>query len=73
MMGSNREGWCKYHRIKGNTTGDYMHLKREIERLIQQGHLQGYVRRSLDEVRWQTRVARDVKDKSSETNKNLPE
>jgi hypothetical protein len=38
-MGLDQNAWCKYHTIKGHTTDDCIHLKREIENLIQDGKL----------------------------------
>ncbi len=42
VMGCNKDAWCKYHRVRGHDTDDCIHLKREIEKLIQSGKLRGY-------------------------------
>ena len=44
VMGDDKDAWCKYHRVRGHDTDDCMHLKREIEKLIQSGKLRGYTR-----------------------------
>ncbi|KAL0416411.1 UNVERIFIED_CONTAM: hypothetical protein Slati_3473000 [Sesamum latifolium] len=36
--------FCRFHNDYGHTTEEYRHLKNEIERLIQNGYLQEYVR-----------------------------
>jgi len=51
VMGSDKDAWCKYHRVKGHDTDDCLHLKREIERLIQNGKLRGYAKEKYDEDR----------------------
>jgi len=43
-MGNDAEAWCKYHRIWGHTTDNCWQLKKEIEKLIQEGKLRGYIR-----------------------------
>jgi len=43
-MGTDPEAWCKYHRIRGHTTDNCWQLKKEIEKLIQDGKLKRYVR-----------------------------
>jgi hypothetical protein len=43
-MGGDLDAWCKYHRMKGHTTDDCIHSKNEIEKLIQNGRLRGFVR-----------------------------
>jgi len=43
MMGPDTRSWCKYYSLKGHTTHDFLHLKREIERLIRQGQLRRYI------------------------------
>lgn len=52
VMGSGPGRWCKFHMVKGHQTEDCHYLKKEIERLIQEGHLKKYVKsassRSLD-------------------------
>jgi len=32
-MGSDRDGWCKYHRIRGHDTNSCVHLRQEIEKI----------------------------------------
>jgi len=36
--------WCKYHMIRGHSTDNCYQLKKEIEKLIQEGKIQGYVK-----------------------------
>jgi len=48
-MGGNKDAWCKYHCVRGHDTDDCIHLKREIEKLIQNGKLRGYTRGRRDE------------------------
>lgn len=43
-MGSEPRRWCKLHRVKGHHTEDFYQLKKEIEWLIQEGHLKKYVK-----------------------------
>jgi len=69
-MGLDQNAWCKYHRIKGHTTDDYIHLKRDIEKLIQDGKLSGYVkgnhveeRRLLEEPNKDRKDDRDMDQK----------
>ncbi|XP_024626709.1 uncharacterized protein [Medicago truncatula] len=44
FLGNNRDAWCKYHMIQGHDTDECVHLKREIEKLIQSGKLRGYAK-----------------------------
>jgi len=48
-MGRDKDAWCKYHRVRGNDTDDCIHLKREIDKVIQNGKLRGYTRGRRDE------------------------
>jgi len=48
-MGGDKVAWCKYHHVRGHDTDDCIHLKREIEKLIQNGKLRGYTRGRRDE------------------------
>jgi len=76
MIVSNPKGWCKYHKINGHTTNDCIHLKREIERLVQNGQLRDYIKRNQDEdrdLRGRTSEVRGTKDKDHEPNKNTQE
>ncbi|XP_024630733.1 uncharacterized protein [Medicago truncatula] len=52
-MGHDLEAWSKYHKIRGHTTDNCWRLKKEIDKLIQEGKLGGYVKgeRSEDEGR----------------------
>ena len=43
-MGSDPDACCKYHRIRGHTTDNCWQLRKEIDRLIQEGKLRGYVK-----------------------------
>lgn len=47
MMGPDTGAWCKYHSFKGHTTHECLHLKREIERMIQQGQLRRYINKKV--------------------------
>jgi hypothetical protein len=38
-MGKDKNKWCKYHRIRGHDTDSCVHLRQEIEKLIQSGKL----------------------------------
>ena len=59
IMGGNKDAWCKYHRVRGHDTDDCIHLKREIEKLIQNGKLRGYTRGKRDEDGEGTNRSRD--------------
>ena len=59
IMGSNKDAWCKYHRVRGHDTDDCIHLKREIEKLIQSGKLRGYTKGRHDENGRGTNEVRD--------------
>jgi hypothetical protein len=48
-MGEDRDKWCKYHKLRGHDTDSCIHLRREIEKLIQSGKLRGYARDRRDE------------------------
>ncbi|RDX88257.1 hypothetical protein CR513_30180, partial [Mucuna pruriens] len=50
-MGKDKDGWCDFHQAFGHITEDYWALKTQIEKLVQAGHLNRYVRRSSDERR----------------------
>jgi len=43
-MGNDLEAWWKYHRIQGHTTDNCWRLKKEIDKLIQEGKLRGHVK-----------------------------
>ena len=43
-MGKNQEEYCIYHRTRGHSTDHCKELKNQIEMIIQEGHLQRYVR-----------------------------
>jgi len=59
VMGNNKDTWCKYHRVRGQDTDDCLHLKGEIERLIQNGKLRGYAKEKYDEDRRRSDETRD--------------
>lgn len=62
-MGLNQNVWCKYQRIKGHTIDDRIHLKREIEKLIQDGKLRGYVKgKHGEEGRRPEEPTKDIRD-----------
>lgn len=44
MMGSESGRWYKFHRVKGLYIEDCYQLQKEIETLIQKGHLKKYVK-----------------------------
>ncbi|RDX65198.1 hypothetical protein CR513_56161, partial [Mucuna pruriens] len=46
MMGKEKSSWCDFHRAFGHTTEDCWGLKTQIEKLVQSGHLDGYVQQS---------------------------
>lgn len=43
-MGLELGRWCKFHKVKGYHTKDFYQLKKEIECLIQEGHLKKYIK-----------------------------
>ncbi|RDX94534.1 hypothetical protein CR513_23077, partial [Mucuna pruriens] len=45
-MGKERSSWCDFHRAFGHTTEDCWGLKTQIEKLVQNGHLDRYVQQS---------------------------
>ncbi|RDX91693.1 hypothetical protein CR513_26283, partial [Mucuna pruriens] len=51
VMGKDKEGWCDFHRAFGHTTEDCWALRTQIEKLVQEGHLNRYVRQSPDKRR----------------------
>jgi len=59
IMGSNKDAWCKYHRVRGHYTDNCIHLKRDIEKLIQSGKLRGYTKGRHDENGRGTNEVRD--------------
>jgi len=50
-MGNDRNSWCKYHKVKGHDNDSCVHLRQEIEKLLQTGKLQGYAEESRSEDR----------------------
>jgi hypothetical protein len=48
-MGHDLEAWYKYHRIRGHSTDNCWKLRKEIEKLIQEIKLKGYVKRERGE------------------------
>jgi len=48
-MGSDKDKWCKYHRIQGHDTDSCIHLQKQNEKLIESGKLRGYVQGDGDE------------------------
>lgn len=36
--------WCKFHKVKGYHNEDFYKLKKEIECIIQEGHLKKYIK-----------------------------
>jgi len=60
-MGTDRSGWCKYHRVRGHDNDSCIHLRQEIEKLIQNGKLRGYAKESKGEDKRKSK--RDQKPK----------
>ncbi|XP_052187514.1 uncharacterized protein LOC127798158 [Diospyros lotus] len=50
-MGRKQNKYCQYHRAHGHTTNLCHELKDKIEKLIQEGHLQRYVREDKEKDR----------------------
>lgn len=44
VMGLEPNSWCKFRKFKGNDTNDCYQLKKEIQRMIQEGNLKKYVK-----------------------------
>lgn len=68
-MGMEKDKWCKYHKIRGNDTDSCIHLRQEIEKLIQNGKLRGYAQEGRGENR---RKADSKKEDLSEEKRNTP-
>ncbi|RDX66335.1 hypothetical protein CR513_54912, partial [Mucuna pruriens] len=51
VMGKDKDGWCDFHQAFGHITEDCWALKTQIEKLVQAGHLNRYIRRASDERR----------------------
>ncbi|RDX75844.1 hypothetical protein CR513_44234, partial [Mucuna pruriens] len=47
VMGKERNSWCDIHKAFGHTTEDCWGLKTPIEGLVQSGHLDRYIQRSV--------------------------
>ncbi len=47
-LGSDISKYCRYYRAKGHDTEDYYTFKLDIEKLIQAGHLKGFVQGNSD-------------------------
>lgn len=47
-LGPDKDQWCHYHRTYGHETENCRILIREIERLVQDGHLGRYVKKATD-------------------------
>jgi hypothetical protein len=62
-MGADKDKWCKYHKIRGHDTDYCVHLRQEIEKLIQNGKLRGYTQERRGENR---QNAENKKEKVSE-------
>lgn len=43
VMRPESDRWCQFHRVKGHNAKDYYKLKKDINRLIEEGHLQKYI------------------------------
>jgi len=65
-MGPDSDSWCKYHRIEGHHTDTCVHLRREIEKLLQNGKLRGYAKEARGEDK-RERNRRAKKTKSRRT------
>jgi len=53
-MGTDKNKWCKYHRSRGHDTDSSIHLRQEIEKLIQNGKLRGYAQEERGENKRKT-------------------
>ncbi|KAL0295352.1 UNVERIFIED_CONTAM: hypothetical protein Sangu_3200400 [Sesamum angustifolium] len=58
--------YCRFHRDRGHTTEECHHLKNEIEKLIQRGHLRQYVNRE------QSRQPQETASTHTPNSDNLP-
>ncbi|KAL0391199.1 UNVERIFIED_CONTAM: hypothetical protein Scaly_0477000 [Sesamum calycinum] len=58
--------YCRFHRDRGHTTEECHHLKNEIEKLIQRGHLRQYVNRE------QSRQPQETASTQHPNSDNLP-
>jgi hypothetical protein len=58
-MGKDKNKWCKYHRIRGHDTDSCIHLRQEIEKLIQNGKLRGYAQDRKGENEQKTEKKKD--------------
>ncbi|RDX76977.1 hypothetical protein CR513_42971, partial [Mucuna pruriens] len=43
IMGHSREDWCEFHRAAGHSTEGCWTLKTQLEKLVQEGHLNQYI------------------------------
>jgi hypothetical protein len=62
-LGGDKDKWCKYHKVRGHDTDSCIHLRQEIEKLIQYGKLRGYAQEGRGANR---RKADNKKEKISE-------
>lgn len=42
---TDKSKWCKYHKSYRHLTGDYVHLKDAIEKMIKEGRLSKYAKK----------------------------
>ncbi|RDX88586.1 hypothetical protein CR513_29801, partial [Mucuna pruriens] len=61
-MGKDKDGWCDFHQAFDHITEDCWALKKQIEKLVQEGHLNRYARQSSDERRklWDNSTGRSA-------------
>jgi len=43
LMGDEQGEWCEYHRAQGHDIENYVPLESNIEKVIQNGHVVGYL------------------------------
>jgi hypothetical protein len=63
-VGTNRDGWCTYDRIRSHDTNSCIHLRQEIEKLIQSGKLRGYTKEGKGEDKRKSERDQEAKKES---------
>ncbi|RDY07464.1 hypothetical protein CR513_08424, partial [Mucuna pruriens] len=51
QLGPSQNNWCEFHRTRGHSTEECKLLKSQIEKLIQDGYMDHFVRRMEEEKR----------------------